>query len=892
MTMNDKLFLIDGHALIFKMYYAFLRRPMINSKGADMSILYGFTKYLLELAEREKPTHLAVAFDPPGGTFRNKLYPEYKATRPATPQLVIDALEPLTELCKAMEIPVLTITGYEADDVIGSMAKRFASEGLSVFMVTPDKDYGQLIDDNICQYKPGKSGSDNEIIGKKEICGKYGIDNPSQVIDMLTICGDTSDNVPGVKGVGEVGAGKLISKYGSVENIYGHLDELSEKQRAQFEEARPHIGLSHTLVTIKTDIPVEITSAQMKLNMAYSPEVANLFEKYEFNSLRKFIGNAGPTVSATKSKDPEIIETTPEKIIGQASACRKCSIIAEGRTTGIFSPIRKVTVATYGNDGKISAAKGSASEFGPMLSDAGISKYGCDLKYQVNILDNGGFDLDGKLMDIGLMHYLINPEKSHNIDILAKSYLDISLENQASAKTEHTGSLFDDNETETDAEEDNFRKAAAILLLGDRIWEEMGESQSGEKLTDLYDKMEEPLIRVLARMERNGVNVDLSQLNAYANELRKEMNRLEGKIRETAGEPDLNVSSPKQIGNILFGKLGLDPKAKKNSKSGSYSTDEATLMEIAYKHPIVNEILEFRGVKKLLSTYIEPFPSYVSPITGRIHTTFNQALTATGRLSSSNPNLQNIPVRTEKGKEIRKAFIPGTPDGVILSADYSQIELRIMAHLSCDSHLISAFREGIDIHSATAAKIFGIDHTQVTPDQRRIAKTANFGIMYGISSFGLSQRLGISRSEAKKIIDDYFANFPAISSYIKDTLASARETGYVETIFGRRRYLPDINSKNATVRSLAERNAVNAPIQGTSADIIKLAMIGVDKRMSENGLKSKMVLQIHDELVFDALPEEMGILKKIVVEEMENVIKLSIPLTVECNDGKNWLEAH
>lgn len=890
--MNDKLFLIDGHALIFKMYYAFLRRPMINSKGADMSILFGFTKYILELIEREKPTHLAVSFDPPGGTFRNEMFTEYKANRAATPQLVIDALEPLTQICKAMNIPVLMIMGFEADDVIGSMAKRSAKEGFTVYMVTPDKDYGQLIDDNIFQYKPGKSGSDNEILGKKEICEKYGICNPEQVIDMLTICGDTADNVPGVKGVGEVGASKLVSKYGSVENIYKHLDELSEKQRAQFEEAKEHIGLSHELVTIKTDIPLETTAEQMKLNVAYSPALADLFELYEFNSLKKFLGNVKPTASHSEDHQMETTTASASEIYSSALKCGKCAIISEIPSEGIFGQVGHITAATYGQDGKFLTAKGSAEDFKQMLSDEKIAKYGYDLKRQANILTNNGFELQGKMMDIELMHYLINPEKSHSIEILAKSYLNVSLEEASEEAKESTGSLFDTEEESPVKEKDRTKEAAVTLSLGDKVWEDMAKTQSEAKLTDLYDKMEEPLLKVLAKMERNGVKVDLAQLSEYAAGLRKEMMEREARIREMANEPTLNVSSPKQIGTILFEKLQLDPRAKKNSKSDSYSTDETTLQEIAYKHPIVNEILEFRGVKKLLSTYIEPFPSYVSPVTGKIHTTFNQALTSTGRLSSSNPNLQNIPIRTERGKEIRKAFIPSTPEGLILSADYSQIELRIMAHLSCDTHLIQAFKAGIDIHKATAAKIFGIDHTEVTPEQRRIAKTANFGIMYGISSFGLAQRLGVPRNEAKKIIDDYFANFPAISSYIQDTLAAARETGYVETIFGRRRYLPDLNSKNATVRSLAERNAVNAPIQGTSADIIKLAMIGVDQKMTEAGLKSKMVLQIHDELVFDAIPEEIEELKKIVVEQMENVVKLSIPLTVECNYGKNWLEAH
>ena len=489
-------------------------------------------------------------------------------------------------------------------------------------------------------------------------------------------------------------------------------------------------------------------------------------------------------------------------------------------------------------------------------------------------------------MDIELMHYLINPEKSHKIDILAKSYLGVNLEDGEPQKEDTPLSLFDEPEEEEAV--NRFPEAAATLLLGEKIWEEM---QSLD-LCGLYDTMEEPLLKVLSKMEIEGVKIDTVQLRRYAAALASEMNAIQDRVREMAEEPDLNIMSPKQIGTLLFEKMKLDPKIKPKGARGSYPTDEDTLNTLADKHPIINEILEYRGVKKLLSTYIEPLPNYISPATGKIHTTFNQALTATGRLSSSKPNLQNIPIRTERGKEIRKAFVPSRPDGVIVSADYSQIELRIMAHLSCDSHLINAFKEGQDVHAMTAAKIFGVPLEEVTSDQRRIAKTANFGIMYGISSFGLSQRLHISRAEAKKIIDDYFANFPAISSFIEDTLTSARETGYVETIFGRRRYLPDINSKNGTVRSLAERTAVNAPIQGTSADIIKMAMINVDRRLEAEGLKSRMILQIHDELVFDAVADEVETLERIVREEMENVTVLSVPLTVECNHGSNWLEAH
>ena len=887
--MNKKLFLIDGHALVFKMYYAFLRHPMINSKGADMSILFGFTKYILELIEREKPTHLAVAFDPPGGTFRHEMFPEYKGTRQETPQLIIDALEPLCELCSAMRFPVLMVKGFEADDVIGSMAKRAEKEGFTVYMVTPDKDYGQLISPNILQYKPGKSGNEAEVIDAAKVCEKYGISRPEQVIEILTICGDASDNVPGVKGVGEVGAGKLIAKYGTVENIYEHISELTPKQREAFENSKGHIGLSHELVTIKTDIPLDVTAEEMELTTEYSPEVADLFEKYEFGSLRKFIGNVKPT-EAAEARKLDFKEVGAADICKAARTTGRCAVIVEGEGSGIFADIRKVTVSVCTGGESCLVAEGRAADFADILADETVEKYGYDLKLQRNLLVHNGFRLEGRLMDIELMHYLINPEKIHKIEILSKTYLGINLEELTAGPTEQEQplSLFDEVPEDGD-EGSRVAEAAATILLGAKVLEEM----NGLELTGLYDTMEEPLMKVLSDMEMEGVKVDLVQLRRYAAGLAAELNAIQEKVREMAGAPNLNILSPIQIGALIFEKLRLDPKVKpKTGVRYSYPTDEDTLSALADKHPIVNEILEYRGVRKLLSTYVDPFPNYVSPVTGKIHTTFNQALTATGRLSSSKPNLQNIPIRTERGKEIRKAFVPSRPDGVIVSADYSQIELRIMAHLSCDTHLIEAFRKGQDVHAITAAKIFGVAPEEVTADQRRIAKTANFGIMYGISAFGLSQRLHIGRAEAKKIIEDYFANFPAISSYIEDTLAAARETGYVETIFGRRRYLPDINSKNGTVRSLAERNAINAPIQGTSADIIKLAMINVDRRLRKEGLASRMVLQIHDELVFDAVREEVEVLQRIVKEEMENVTTLSVPLTVECNYGNNWLEAH
>ena len=863
----DKLFLIDGHALVFKMYYAFLRRPMINSKGADMSILFGFTKYLMELIEREKPTHIAVAFDPPGGTFRNEMYPAYKGTRPPTPQLVIDALEPLTELVKAMDIPVMMVPGFEADDVLGSAATQLASDSLDVYMVTPDKDYGQLIGKHVFQLKPGKGGSDNELVDTAALCEKWGIAEPSQVIDMLAICGDAADNVPGVKGVGEVGAAKLIAKYGTLENIYAHIAELTPKQQAMFTEAQPHMALSKALVTIKTDMQLPATLEDMRYTGKFSPRLAELFREYEFTSLKKYLPAEASTAEETKMKAdaPKAIPVSPAEVLAAAKNSGKVGLVMTGSQLILASGEKVATVIL--------------SEAKDLLEDAAVAKYGVDLKKMARQLAAEGIGLQGQWNDIELMHYVINPERSHELAALAQTYLGVSLEEASAPAT--TGSLFDDVPEEDDSP--RLKESAILIPLGEKL---------REQLPAFYDRMEEPLAKVLAQMELDGVKVDMAQLRVFADGLRKELAEREARIREMADDPQLNVSSPRQVGEVLFDKLQLDPKAKKTGSKTQYSTDEATLIAIADRHPIVDEILEFRAVKKLLSTYIEPFPSYISPADGRVHTTFNQALTATGRLSSSNPNLQNIPVRTERGKEIRKAFVPGTPEGVIVSADYSQIELRIMAHLSCDAHLIQAFRDGVDVHAATAAKIFGIPVSEVTREQRSMAKTANFGIMYGISSFGLAQRLHLSRTAAKELIDGYFASFPAIRSFIDDSISFARENGYVETLFGRRRYLPDIEAHNANVRALAERNAVNAPIQGTSADIIKLAMIGVADRLREEGLRSRMVLQIHDELVFDALPEEVPALKALVKDVMENVIKLSVPLTVECSAGANWLEAH
>ena len=877
-----KLFLIDGHALVFKMYYAFLGRPMVNSKGVDTSILFGFTKYLLELIDREKPTHIAVSFDPPGGTFRNEMYPEYKANRSETPQLVIDALEPLTSIVQALDIPVLMIRGFEADDVIGSMALRSAGEGFEVYMVTPDKDYGQLVAPHVFQYKPGKSGADNEVLGPAEICEKWGIERPGQVIDILTICGDSSDNVPGVQGVGPVGASKLLGKYGSVDGIYAHLDELTPRQQALFRAAQDHIALSRELVTIKTDIPLETTADDMVLDLAWTPDVEALFKEFEFPSLIRLVRKISAEVSDVstlrrKGQEKPPLTAAWAQTVFPAPPCIRCepSEITDSRVAVNYVDGTLYVADSHG------VASGDPKAFKELLADAGRTKVGAGLKQQVNALSLLGLQTEGRLEDIELLHYLLNPESSHKLETLAPTFIGVDLN---AGEEMSQGSLFDESPGP-----DRILETAVLIPLADALLRQMDATDP--RLRQLYDTLEEPLIGVLSRMELAGVKVDLNVLNAFADGLRAQVTALESEIREMAGEPGLNINSPKQVGELLFEKLKIDPRAKK-PKKGNWPTDEKTLQELSDRSPIIEKILDYRGLRKLLGTYIEPFPSYVSPRDGRVHTTFNQALTVTGRLSSSNPNLQNIPIRTEQGREIRKAFVPGSAGTVIMSADYSQIELRIMAHLSGDEHLCAAFRQGVDVHAATAAKIFHVPVGEVSSDQRRIAKTANFGIMYGISAFGLSQNLGCSRSEAARLIDDYFRSFPSIRAWIDATLASARANGYVETLLGRRRYVPDVNSGNATVRSFAERNAVNAPIQGTSADIIKLAMVAVDQKLQELGLGTRMVLQIHDELLLEVPEAEIDTVRALLTGIMQGVIKLNVPLTVECNFGSNWLEAH
>ena len=850
----NSLYLIDGHALIFRMYYAFLRRPMINTKGEDTSILFGFTKYLLELIDREHPSHLAVMFDPPAKTFRHEMYPEYKATRAATPELVKAALDPLTEIVAALDIPVLMKPGFEADDVIGTVARRFAGADCDVYMVTPDKDLGQLVGEHIYQYRPGKGGSENEVLSAEDICAHYGIDDPRQVIDILAIWGDAADNVKGVAGIGEVGARKLVARYGSVEGIEAHLDELPARQQAAFREALPYLGLSKVLVTVKDDVDIDVTEEQLRIGQPDAARVHALFDHYEFNSLRRLV----PTLPA---------ENTPQRKSLSCSQVQPADILSQARRDGRVSvrfDERGVQLAC----GERWCAT-SLREAAPLLSDETVIKVGHGLKSTA---------CQGPVHDVEIMHYLLNPERSHKLDQLALQYLGVDL---AESESDGQMRLFD-------LSDDAGAKACvAAGLIAPKVEQELHE----QLLWDLYTRIEMPLIGILADMEATGVMIDKKRLAAYSQLLSKELVQIEQEARDLAGEPALNLSSPRQIGVVLYEKLALNPRVKKNARQ-NYPTDEETLTEIAESHPIIGKILEFRAVKKLLSTYIDPLPAMADPRTGKVHTTFNQALTATGRLSSVRPNLQNIPIRTERGMKIREAFVPSDPEGWIVSADYSQIELRLMAHLSGDEHLVAGFAHGADVHRATAARIFHLKPEEVTAEQRRHAKVANFGIIYGISAFGLAQRMGIPRSEARTFIEEYFRSYPGVKAYMDRVIAQAREQGYVETLFGRKRFLPDINSKNPTARGLAERNAINAPIQGGAADIIKLAMIAVYRRFAEEGLQSKMVLQVHDELVFDVVPQERDRVMEIVKQEMEGVCTLAVPLIVECNYGKNWREAH
>lgn len=927
---NNKLFLLDAYALIYRAYYAFIRNPRINSKGQNTSAVFGFVNTLEEILRKENPTHIAVVFDSPLPSFRHIKYEEYKAQREPTPEDIKASIPIIKEILQTYNIPILEIPGYEADDVIGTIAKKMATQKVNVYMMTPDKDYVQLVDDHIFIYKPRYGNNDFDILDKEKVLEKYSLSHPMQMIDMLALMGDTSDNIPGCPGIGPKTAQKLLKEFGSVENILNNTDKLKGAIKNKIEENKDRILFSKFLATIKTDVPIEVKIEDFKRKEIDEEALKRIFEELEFRSLLTRVlknesqkkGTKKPvqgmlfenetTKFENNTTEPHSLsENTPsihstqhtyrmvkeeKKLIELCNKiCSQKSVCFDTETTGVNPLLSELVGLSFAYkegeayyvpiDDDREKAQQKVDIFRPFFEDEKIEKVGQNIKYDILELRNYDIQVKGKLFDTMIAHYLINPEIPHGMDYMAKMYLNyttIHIDELIGPKGKNQKNMRDiDQETVCKyAAED----ADITLKLKNILEKELREN----KLEQLFNEIESPLIYVLADMEWTGVRLDLEALEQLAEEYRKEMNQIEKEIIEMAGI-EFNINSPKQIGEILFDKMKIIDNPKK-TKTGQYSTSENELEKLRSKHPIIEKILEQRSLKKLLSTYIEAFPQLINPKTGKIHTSFNQTATATGRLSSSNPNLQNIPIRDERGKEIRKVFIPD--EGcTFLSADYSQIELRIMAHLSKDKNMIEAFNKGQDIHAATASKIFKIPLEEVTPDMRRKAKTANFGIIYGITPYGLSQRLGISRSDAKKLIEEYFTTFSGVKRYMDESIAKAREQGYVETIFGRKRFLPDINSQNAIVRGYAERNAINTPIQGSAADIIKVAMNKIYKRLSDGEYKSKMILQVHDELDFNVHMNELDEVKNIVVYEMENAYPLVVPLKTDCNHGANWLEA-
>ena len=919
----SKLFLIDAYALIYRSYYAFLRNPRINSKGLNTSAIMGFCNTLNEVLTKESPTHIGVAFDH-GKTFRHDAFPEYKAQREETPEDIKLSVPLIKQILEAMHIPILQVDGFEADDIIGTVATRFGSDGIETFMLTPDKDYGQLIGPNVFMYRPHHGGG-YEIIGEKEVGDKYGIPTPAQVIDLLALMGDTADNFPGCPGVGEKTAAKLINQFGSIDNMLQHTNEIKGKLREKVENAIEDIKMSKFLATIRTDVPMQLDLDELKVEQPDEAKLRTIFEELEFRTLINKFLNKGEVKSKTdnnqldlfaentanESSDPkfakyESIKTTQHEyqLIENKDELRQ---LCDFFITKEFVSIDTETTSTDAISAELVGLSFSAEEskafyvpvpanyeealkvvqiFKPLYESDKIMKIGQNIKYDYEVLTRYGVTIQGKMFDTMIAHYLIQPELHHNMDYLAETllgYQTIHIEELLGPKGKKQKNMRDVSPT------DIYEYAAEDADITLRLRNVLEPRLKELGVEELFWNIEMPLVRVLADMELNGVCLDTEALQDTSKIFTERMKQNEQEIYKEAGE-EFNISSPKQVGDILFGKLQIMDKPKK-TKTGQYVTSEEVLQSLENKSPIVRNILNYRGMKKLLSTYIDALPKLINPRTGHIHTSFNQALTATGRLSSSDPNLQNIPVRTDDGKEIRKCFIP--EEGCLFfSADYSQIELRIMAHLSEDENMMEAFREGHDIHRATAAKIWHEDINKVTDAQRKKAKQANFGIIYGITTYGLAQRMDISNAEAKDLIQDYFRTFPKVQAYMEHAKEVARAKGYAETLFHRRRYLADINSRNATVRGFAERNAINAPIQGTEADIIKVAMVRIWERFKKEGIRSKMILQVHDELNFSVYPEEREQVERIVIEEMQNAYPLNVPLIADAGWGKNWLEAH
>ena len=965
-----RLFLIDAYALVFKYYYAFMGRPMRNRHGMNTSILFGFTKFLRDIQKRESPDLLGVALDPKGGSFRNRLFADYKANRPETPEDIIASVPYLCRLLHAMRIPVFEIEGYEADDVIGTLAFRASEAGYEVFMVTPDKDYGQLVGPNRHLYK--QKGDGIEIVRTEDICQKYGISDPLLVRDILAIWGDSSDNIPGVPGIGEKGACKLVGEWGECENILANAQNIKGKQGEKIASWGDNLLLAKRLTTICTDVPVEFRPDDLEICPPNIDELRALYAELDFTSFLRDIHNLAPaeptdvpqqapqrqltemaqaksalkkqqslagqgdlfadmfaapatstpapTTPAPTASDTTAVEDNAEDIVAEefktaATTPHTYHLITEAaelqaltdrlmqtdefcfdtETTGfdIYSDrIVGLSLAIEPHEAwYISFTPENTATFAdivrPLFEAESITKVAQNMKFDIMVLARLGIEVKGRKIDTMILHYLIDAESRHNMNYLAERYLHYSPIAIETLIGRGARQLTMDQVNIMSVKEYAAEDADITLQLKHLLWAEI-EKQG---LKELYERIEEPMIEVLADMEMQGVRIDPKQLADYAVELNNELQHLESEIRREADEPTLNVNSARQLGEVLFAKMRITDKPKM-TKTRQFSTEEEYLQGFAGKHRIVDMILQYRGVKKLLSTYVEALPLLINPATGRIHTSFNQAVTATGRLSSTNPNLQNIPVRDQMGRRIREAFIPRDENHLLLSADYSQVELRLMAHLSGDPSLIEAFRQGEDIHSATAAKLFHKTSEEVTSEERRRAKTANFGIIYGISVFGLSQRLDIPRKEAKEIIEGYFASYPKVKEYMDSAITDARDKGYVETVFGRRRYLRDIASRNAVARGVAERNAINAPIQGSAADIMKIAMIEIYRRFQQEGIRSKMILQVHDEVIVDMLKEEQERVVAIVKEAMESAAQLSVPLISDAGIGTNWLEAH
>ncbi|WP_278705393.1 DNA polymerase I [Parabacteroides goldsteinii] len=927
-----KLFLIDAYALIYRSYYAFLKNPRINSKGMNTSAIFGFINSLEDVLKRENPTHIAVAFDPKGPTFRHEAYELYKAQREETPEVIRQSVPIIKDIIEAYNIPILEVPRFEADDVIGTVSKQAEKEGFEVYMMTPDKDYGQLVSEHIFMYRP-KFGGDYEVMGVKEVLNKYSLTSVDQVIDLLGLMGDSSDNIPGCPGVGEKTAQKLLEEYGSIENLLENTDKLKGALQKRVTENAEQIRFSKFLATIKTDVPIQFDAAKCVREKPNETRLTEIYTELEFRTfINKMTGEekkSAPAPQKVVAKGPvqgnlfDLFATEEPSVPKYSTLANLKTILHVYKTVDTEEEMAKlgrfladqdffafdtetdgIDPLTAGLVGMSFAVKENeawyvpvpadkeeatkvVAHFSPALQNRKSQKIGQNIKFDIIVLRKYGVRVAGPLFDTMIAHYLLNPELRHGMDYLAETYLKykpVPISQLIGPKGKNQLCMRDvplAQIAEYAAED-----ADVTLKLKNFFAPELKKAG----IESLFFDIEMPLIYVLVEMEVTGVKLDTVALKQSSEELTAALNNLEKEIYELAGVK-FNINSSKQVGEVLFEHLKIEEKAKK-TKTGSYSTSEDILEKMRSKHPVVGKLLEYRGLKKLLSTYIDALPELINPETGKIHTSFNQTVTATGRLSSTNPNLQNIPIRDELGREIRKAFIPDNEDCTFFSADYSQIELRIMAHLSQDEHMIEAFRSGADIHSATAAKIYGIPVEEVTGDMRRKAKTANFGIIYGISIFGLAERLNIPRAESKELIEGYFKSYPGIRDYMDESIRIAKEKGYVETIFKRKRYLPDINSHNAIVRGYAERNAINAPIQGSAADIIKVAMVRIYNRFEEEGLKSKMILQVHDELNFNVCQDEQEKVRQIVLEEMENAIQIQVPLIADCGEGKNWLEAH